>query len=162
MIAKGAFVGGTDGLDGGLRALVGDVGLEADAEQIKGIESVGELEEFGLGVDTCSTPGLGQPGVADFYAAVVEVQVEEAAGSDDGVGLTVLSFFYRDPRERVAFVFGLKGSFYPGTYIGRREDGKQHVTPDGWVESNGFKCWNMVERERLKTNAGAFENRSLH
>ena len=41
--AEGAFVDSSDGLDGGLRAVVVGVGLESDADKVERLEGVGEL-----------------------------------------------------------------------------------------------------------------------
>ena len=59
VVAEGAFVEGADGFDGVLGAEVFVVGLEGYAVEVEGFEGVGELEEFGFGVDEGAAGGGG-------------------------------------------------------------------------------------------------------
>ena len=119
MVADGAFVDGADGLEGQLGFLVGGVGFEAYAEQVERVEGVGELEELGFGVDAGAAPGAGQPGVADFYRAVLEVEVEETSRAYELVGLTVAGFLDGDPGQRTAGIFGVERCLDPTAKVSR-------------------------------------------
>jgi hypothetical protein len=68
-----------------LRLQVLVVGLEGYAAEVVGLEGAGELEELGLGIDTRSVDGGGEPGIADLNGEVLEVEVDEAGGADNFV-----------------------------------------------------------------------------
>jgi hypothetical protein len=162
VVAEGAFVDGTDGADGGLGALVGGVGLEADAEQVKGFEGVGELEELGFGVDAGAAVRGGEPGVAELGGAVGEVEVEEAGGSDDLLGLGVCGFFDGDPGLGCAGGLLVEGDLHPVAEVGGVAHGVDHVAPDGLVEGDGFERGEMLWGHGFEANAFAFEGGGVH
>ncbi len=57
------------------------------AAEVEGLEGVGELHEFGFGVDACAVVFGGNPSVANLDGAVVEVEVHVAGAASNFVWL---------------------------------------------------------------------------
>lgn len=143
VVAEGAFVGGSEFAEGGLRLFVLVVGLEGYAVEVEGVEGVVELEELGLGVEAGGLIGGGEPGGSDLDGAVLLVEIEEAGGAYGLAG----GFQDGDPGLHGACAFVGEGEFDPLGEVGAVFDPGGHVAPVTVVVGDGFEGGDVGEGE---------------
>lgn len=149
VVAERALVRGADGLNGGLGALIVGVGLECDADEVESHKSVSELKKFRFSIDAGAATGSIEPSVADFYGAVVKIEIQEARATDElifGVGFCRVGFFDGYPDKAFAGRDCGKSIVRPDAKVSRSFHFMQHVLPDDRVEGDGFERREVLNR----------------